>query len=186
LLKKIKQLVWNYHFLKEFDKLKRKRTLINLENAYKIGLIYNASEETSYIKVSQFVKFLQNKGKKVKALGFVKYKQIPHYCIPMLSFDFCTSKNINWFNKPSSVFVRDFINEEFDIIIDLNLDNNLSGQYISGLSKAKFKVGIFSESNSKYYDLMIKLDNKRNLNDYIKELIHYLTIINTNTDEKKI
>ena len=102
---------------------------------------------------------------------------MPHYCIPKLSYDYYSSKDINWFEKPSNKFIDDFINKEFDILIDFNLNNNLSSTYIVGVSKAKFKLGVFDENKTDIYDFMIKLEDSTNLNEFIKQLIHYLTIL---------
>lgn len=184
LLFKIKQAVWNYHFQKEFDKLNRERGTYNLTNARRVGLVYDASYEAGYKKASDFVRYLQKMKIIVKALGYYKSGQLPHYCIPMLSYDFFSNKDINWFDKPSSRFINDFIKEKYDIVIDLNLKNSLSSTYIVGLSRAKCKVGMFDEGKTKIYDFMIKLEDKTNLNEFIKQVIHYLTILKTEKDAK--
>lgn len=171
--------MWNYHFQKEFDKLNRERGTYNLNNAKRVGIIYDASDEVGYKKASDFVRYLQNMKIVVKALGFYKGSQLPHYCIPMLSYDFYSTKDINWFEKPSSSFISDFINEKYDIVIDLNKAKSLSSTYIVGLSKGKFKVGMFDDDKTNIYDFMIKLEDKSNINEFIKQVIHYLTILKT-------
>ncbi len=169
--------MWSYHFQKEFDRLKRDRGTFNFKTAKRIGIVFDASDETVYKKVSDFVRYLQNMKIIVKAIGYNKGSQMPHYCIPKLSYDYYSSKDINWFEKPSNKFIDDFINKEFDILIDFNLNNNLSSTYIVGVSKAKFKLGVFDENKTDIYDFMIKLEDSTNLNEFIKQLIHYLTIL---------
>jgi hypothetical protein len=176
---KFKYSAWSFYFQKEVEKLSRERKAYNLSDAKKIGVLYDASEEAIYKKVSDFVSYLQNQKKLVKALGYLNQKMTPHYCMPKLAYDFYSVKDLNWYYKPNNNFVKDFIEEEFDIVIDLNLNENLSSKYISGVSKAKFKVGIYDERNSDYYDMMIKVEDKNNLNEFIKQILHYLNILNS-------
>lgn len=76
--------------------------------------------------------------------------------------------------------VKDFIEKEFDLLIDLSLHDNFTLKYISGLSKALCRVGKFSETNAEYYDLMIDLKPSMTTDDYIGHVQHYLTVIKTN------
>jgi hypothetical protein len=74
------------------------------------------------------------------------------------------------------------MNEEFDIVIDLCMHDCFPLNYVSGLSKAKFKVGRYGEKNSAIYDFMLNVNPTITLNDYMKEVIHYLSIINKNQE----
>jgi hypothetical protein len=50
-------------------------------------------------------------------------------------------------------------------------------KYISGLSKALFRVGKFSEINTDYYDMMIDLKPSMTSEEYLGQVQHYLTVI---------
>jgi hypothetical protein len=157
---------------------------MNLSDAKTIGIVYDASEEDKYSVVSDFVRYFQNNQKTVKALGFVNYNRLPHYCFPKLSYDYFTKRDLNWYFKPSTSRVKDFMNEEFDIVIDLCMHDCFPLNYVSGLSKAKFKVGRYGEKNSAIYDFMLNMNTTITLNDYMKEVIHYLSIINKNQENE--
>ncbi len=145
--------------------------------AENIGILYDASEEKNYILVYTFVRTLMEQQKKVKALGFVNSNIIPHYCHPRLSFDYFTLKDLNWYKKPVGHFVKDFISNEFDMIINLDVNNLNQLTYITGVSIAHFKVGRYLDRNKDCFDLMIDLKEPSSIEILLKEINHYLTIL---------
>lgn len=169
--------IGNYQFLKRLARLQRRRHVINLRDAKTVGILYDATEEHEYQMICDFVRNLQNDGKTVKALGYINYNIIPHYCIPKLSFDYFLKKEVNIWYVPSNKFIDNFINSDYDILIDLTIKNFFPIQYISGLSKARFKVGRDGEDHVDYYDFMFRLSENTTLPEYMKEIVNYLTII---------
>ncbi|NTW31502.1 MAG: hypothetical protein HGB12_02560 [Bacteroidetes bacterium] len=184
LFDKIRQSIGWFLLNKEVVKMHRNRFISNIDDAKTIGILYDASSEEIYNKVSEFVKYFQNKQKNVKALGFVNFNQLPHYCFPKLTCDYFTKRDLNWYYKPTNSRVIDFINEEYDIMIDLCMNDCFPLIYVSAVSKAKFKVGRYGEKYSDIYDFMLNVNNTISLEDYFKETIHYLSIINKNQDEQ--
>ncbi|MCK4361542.1 MAG: hypothetical protein KAV70_07330 [Bacteroidales bacterium] len=177
ILKKIKHSIARYYLKNKLTKNTRERRLISLKDAKDIGILYLLTNNQDYMAISKFVKLLQDQNKRVKALGFVKQKHLTNRFLPKLSFDFFSKKDLNWYGKPSNVFIKDFIEKDFDIIIDMSLQDNYPLQYISGMSKAKLKVGRFGENNSDIYDVMIQNEKNSNLDKYINEVHHYLSIL---------
>jgi hypothetical protein len=177
---KIRTLVGNYFLKEELSKTGRERTITNLRDARKIGILYTLDDVPEYETVSEFVSRLQHDHKEVKALGFVKNKNLVSRFLPKLSYDFFSRKDINWFFKPLHSRVKDFIEKEFDILIDLSMKDSLPLKFISGLSLAHCRIGRFSEGNRVCYDIMIDLTSPLTLNEYILQIVHYLTVINNN------
>jgi hypothetical protein len=173
----IKRFIRDKQLQSELENVQRNRSTVNLKQARRIGIVYDASDEQNYKKIADLVRYLQAQGKLVKALGHVSYNILPHYCHNMLSFDYFLKKEINWWGKPANQRVRDFVAEDYDILIDLNIDNLPSLIYVSAISRAKFKVGLFNEQNKKYFDFMIQLEEP-NLNEYIRQIVHYLGVLN--------
>ena len=169
-----------YFFKKDLAKVIRNKSVINLDEAKSIGLIYNASDEKTHLIVCDFVKYLQDEKKNVKALGYAAYNQLPHYCFPKLSYDYFIKRDLNWYFKPSTLRINDFINTEFDIIIDFSLEEVFPLLYIMALSKAKYKVGRYNEKYAAIFDFMLNVDNTVSLKDFLKEVTHYLNILNKN------
>ncbi|MEI6682400.1 MAG: hypothetical protein WCO44_07220 [Bacteroidota bacterium] len=169
--------IGQYYFKKEQSQSARQCKMTSLQDAKRIGILYTLDEVPDYDFVSEFVSQLQGKHKEVKALGFVKNKNLIQRFLPKISYDFFSRRDLTWFYKPIHTQVRDFIEKEFDLLIDLSMQDNFPLKYISGLSNALLRVGKFSEENTEYYDLMIDMKPTMTTADYLGQIQHYLTII---------
>jgi hypothetical protein len=185
LLNMIKTVTGNYYLKRELPKGKRNKQLVNLNTAKKVGIVYQLDNDETYRLINNLVNFLQDKNIKVKALGYVKDKYLTQKYLPKMTYDFFYSKNLNWYNKPCGIYVKEFLNENFDIFIDLSLEEIYPIKYISGRTNAKLKVGRFDENNKEILDLMFGVDDKTDLEKFIGEITHYLTLINTQQDVKR-
>jgi hypothetical protein len=179
MFRKIRIKFGEYYYRKEHSRTDRRCRMTNLQEAKRIGILYTLDNVPDYDRVSEFVSQLQGAHKEVKALGFVKNKNLVQRFLPKLSYDFFSKRDLTWFYKPIHTQVRDFIEKEFDLLIDLSLHDSFPLKYISGLSKALCRVGKFSEENTEYYDLMIDLKPTMTTDEYIGQIRHYLTVINT-------
>jgi hypothetical protein len=167
-------------FHKSLRETERDRRIINLNQARRIGILYSLDDIPDYDTVAVFVAELQHEHKEVKALGFVKNKNLVSRFLPKLSYDFFSKKDVNWFNVPVHPKVKDFIQQPFDVLIDLSLKESLPLKYIAGHSMAHCRVGRFTDVNTCCYDLMIDAVSTMPLNEFIRQVKHYLSIINTN------
>jgi hypothetical protein len=182
---KLRMIVGKYFFRKEQLKMSHDHKLVNLEKAKYIGILYTLDDLPVYDVVTDFVTQLQRQHIEVKALGFVRNRNLISRFLPKLSYDFFSTRDINWFYRPIHNKVKDFINKEFDILIDLSLKDSFTLQYISGLSRSFCRVGKFSEENTNYYDLLFDVNSSLALPDYIQQITHYLTIINHHATSKR-
>ncbi|MEJ6734880.1 MAG: hypothetical protein QNK67_04530 [Flavobacteriales bacterium] len=177
-VEKIKQRVGDYFFKRDLKFNDRKRIVHNFQSAKSIGVLYDATDLKDMLMVSEFVNELFHSKKEIKALGFVNKNELSHNHIPMLQFDFFFLKDLNWFYKPQNYVINNFLEKDYDILINLCTQNCVPVKYLAGSSRAKFKVGKL-EDNTSVYDMMI--DVKQNsLETLIKEVKHYLNLINTN------
>ena len=169
---------------KESAGIKRRLQLVNLASAKSVGILYPLFDVSDYNEIEVFVSSLQHQQKEVKALGFVDNKNLISRFLPKLSYDYFSWHELNWFYKPSGMKVRDFMFQEFDLLIDLSLKDFLAIKFIMGLSLAHCRIGRYAEQNRAFYDLMIDSRPYFSLHEYIAQVCHYLTIINQ--DAKKI
>ena len=151
----------------------------NLNKASNVGLIASVKDEEDYKKIINFIEYLKGDIgiRKVNAITFYNEKEIPSFLQTKLSFDFFTSEDLSWNREPLKDACKNFMKEDFDILIDLTDDFIIPLRNILAKSKASFKVGKYSEDNEAYYDFMI--DSKHNnFHQFTKEAVRYLTIIN--------
>jgi hypothetical protein len=173
----IKQTVGNFLLNKNLSRLERDKKLVSFSDARNIGIVYLVSNQGVFNKVKLLIRKLNSPYRQVMALGFVNRDSIPDYCVAANSGYYFDKKDLNWYGAPNNDYIKEFINKEFDIIIDLTLEDVYVLQYIVALSKSKLKVGRFSKSMEKYYDLMIKNNNNTLSDEYIDQILYYLDIL---------
>jgi len=176
--------IGNYILKRRSAAVTRHRQMVNLPNAKLIGIVYMLDEVSDYEQVQSFVASLQHEHKEVHALGFVQHKKLINRFLPKLSYDFFSFNNLDWFYRPVNEKVRNFISTEFDLLIDLTMKESLPLKFVVGLSVARCKVGGFSEDDTRYHDLMIKIQAMGSLREFISQVNHYLTIIDTNGEQR--
>jgi len=165
----------------EHHKLIRQRKPHNLDSARTIALLYYLPDEDTYKKVEEFIRLFTEKGIKVRVVSYTDQKITPHYFIPKLMQDILTIKDINWQFTPVKPFVKDFLEEEFDILINLSLTEQFPLLYLSAKARASLKIGKFDEEQQEYYDLMIEIPSDSDLSYFTEQVLFYLKKINTET-----
>ena len=146
-----------------------KRSSVFLDNAKTIGVLFDATLIDDRNTVQEFINTLKKGSKKVKAFGFFN-KKLKSTDYPFKHFD---KKQLDWVHRPKSGEANVFANEPFDLLINLSKKTTLPLDYIAAHSKAKFRVGPFTE-NIFCYDLMIEHNEKKGLDDFLKQVLHYL------------
>ncbi|MBK6830794.1 MAG: hypothetical protein IPG92_08680 [Flavobacteriales bacterium] len=158
----------------------RKPIARNLGLARKVAIVYVVEDEAAHNHVRNYVKRVKEELgiSNIMALGFSDQKVMPHYLHARLNFDALCQKDLNWYRIPQGNAVQNFMAEEFEILIDLSLEDRLPVQYILAKSRARFKVGRWSDSNKKILDMMIDMAGSRSLPQLIQQVHHYLLMVN--------
>ncbi len=166
--------------------IKRQPVVCNFKDIKSLGIIFNATRISDFNFVKAKIKELQNQIPKVKALGFVEKKQLDDFHIQPLDFSFFCLSDLNFSLQPNEISVEEFVNQEFDVLIDLCTKSCISVKIVVANSKALFKIGHQTDFYPEIYDLMImtpKPEEEETQTEYsdIKILydaiIHYLNII---------
>lgn len=148
--------------------------IVNYNEAKKIGVLYNAANPADVALVSKYIQRLQQKGKQVKGLAYIPD---PKMALDVTAEHF-TNKHVNWLYVPNGMDVESFTKEHFDLLVNLYTKPSLPLEYIAALSEAKYKVGRYLEDKTYCFDLMVYLDEQKDLDSLIKEIDHLLTEIN--------
>jgi hypothetical protein len=164
----------NMRFKNEVSRLKLKREVVGFDEAKKIGLLYDATNNGDFEVVKQYIKSVRSRQKDVLALGYVDKKELPANQYAQYGLDFFSRKNLNWQMIPANPVVNNFINESFDILINLNNNKCFPLRYISAVSHARFRVGRFDKKNVICYDMMIQLNGEPGIKTIIEEVENFL------------
>jgi hypothetical protein len=110
-------------------------------------------------------------------LGYVDDKELPADVSASLEFDYITKKELNLQLQPKSTVVNNFVEEKFDILIDMSSEDHIVLQYLVQKSAAKFKVGAQRLSYSSLFDLTIVLKPEEGIRQLMKNIDRYLHVI---------
>jgi len=138
----------------------RKINLCTLSEAKSIGIIYDATEYISFEIVRDLVKQLSHNSISIMVLGYVESKKLIDHYLYRKGFNFFCKTDLNWYYKPVSSQTDQFINEPFDILINLSLDYKFPIHYICSASKATFKTGRYSLTDTSL-DFMIDIEKEK-------------------------
>ncbi|MBN8703096.1 MAG: hypothetical protein J0M08_08525 [Bacteroidetes bacterium] len=182
-LKKSREYIGKFLLQSEAKKNSRNRRAFNLEDAKTIGILFDSSNKEDFDLLKKYITYLKEMKKKVKAIGYYSSGFVPQFTYSKLEYDFFTPKELNLYCKPTEAFVKNFIEEEYDILIDLNMRAELPLQFIGAASKAQFKVGIHNDFNEKNYDFLIKVDTDKSVKFFLRQIDTYLFMINNRTNQ---
>jgi hypothetical protein len=165
---------------KKLVKVRRKVYYSNISRIKSIGIVWDASKPEDFIILSRFHQQMNERGINVNILGYYPGKELPNQYTALRYLACFRKQEINLFYVPVSSETERFINTMFDILIDVNFEKSFPLYYISSLSKASFKVGLFDkEADSLTFDLMIELKKPVRIEEYLSNVVHYLEMINS-------
>lgn len=171
---------WAYR--KQLQKAIRTRPSIankshtNLDNAKQVGLIFDASAESTRRQVIQYADRLKKDGKQVFMLAYVEDTTQSEG----FSFDTYGKKDLSWAGYPKLDAIDDFLDRPFDLLLHLEETASWHNQYIAAASKAALRVGP-STPYTDSYDLMIALKPDDRLSQLIKQIESLLSKTNVSS-----
>jgi len=119
----------------------RGKKVTGLQNAKRIGIIYEATDREIFESVRGFINELREQQKDISSLGFVNVKYEEEIPKSKLGMDFFGPKSLNFKLKSADITVLNFVKEKFDVLLDLNLDAHPVLLNITADSKAGFIIG---------------------------------------------
>ena len=152
------------------------RGITNLNDAHTIGIIYDSTDADNDIIITKFSEMLKNKGKSVEVMAYLDDKKTDHKA----DINIFNRNAVNWYGVPIDERVKTYCDKSFDLLICAMTGENKPLEYIAYTSKAKYRVGAFAENKTKFYDLMIQIDGKRNTSYLLEQMVHFLENIKYN------
>jgi hypothetical protein len=174
--------IGNSSLSKKLVKAKRKVYYTNISRIKTIGIVWDASKTEEFSILSGFHQKMNEKGINVTIFGFYPGKVLPDQYTALRYFTCIMKKELSSFFVPVTNEAEKFINTMFDILIDINFEKVFPLFYISSLSRASFKVGLYDkETDNSVFDLMMELKRPVRVEDYLSNVMHYLEMINSGT-----
>ncbi len=92
-------------------------------------------------------------------LGFVNEKELPANKKFVLNSEFFWKTKLNGMNLPDKGKIGQFLQLEFDLLLNVYLEPVLPLMAIAAYSRAKYKVGPYIDGGLAYYDFMMDLSD---------------------------
>jgi len=163
------------------SRARRPRRAYNLTEARSIGILYEHNE-IHYELMVKFVRDLKEAGKNVQVIGFKNEKKTDSNVGLHPDFELIYKENLNLLKFPKKERVKNFIDEPFDILMDLSLNYHNCNKYILGLSTAAFKVSGSQSYQMDYADLTIDITKDQRLEYLTQQIKHYLNLVNQKSE----
>jgi hypothetical protein len=159
---------------RELSQHKSKRKLIPFAQVNHIGIVYDANQLENEQYLINYANSLRAEGKKVFMLGYVNEKELPSSRKFVLNSEFFWNEKLSFWNLPEKGKIGQFLNLEFDLLLNLYLQPVLPLQAISVYSKAKYKVGPHLEGGLNYYDFMVDIQPRTDIGFLAEQMDFYL------------
>lgn len=155
--------------------ISREKKVFNLDSAKSAGILWENDQQESF-------DLIENELKKagIKTVGLC-YFPLKKAVIPAGINGF-TRKQTTWSEIPKADLAQVFIDQKFDILIDLTGQKHLPIFYLTALSVAAFKIG-YAGSSQNNFDLNIEFQEKPETSKLTGQILYYLKRINKTTIE---
>ena len=131
------------------------RTTIPYKQALNVGVIFTVEEKQKHEAVKEFIKRLENDGKKVQVIEFLP----AHRENFEFKFDFFSEKDLSFWGKVTAENALRFSEAPFDFLFYIDITPNPFILYLLARGKARCRVGRSWTDGRNYFEFMIESIN---------------------------
>lgn len=167
----------NYFYQRSLNEklsaVKTEHSLISMEAANSIGIAFDSSDPANDTVILSFAERLRSEGKEVDILGLVKDKKTESKD----GMAVLNPKSLNWAGVPQGETVEKFSGKKFDLLLACFTGENLPLEYIAGTSQARWRVGVYAETKTGLYDMMVNVGERKDLPYLLEQMVYFLNYI---------
>ena len=167
----------NYFYKRTLEdrakRLNTKHDIINLDDAKNIGIVYDSTNPDNDTVITGFAEMLRGQGKQVEILGFVNDTKID----TKTGVTIFNKKNLSWTRIPEDERVEKFAAQKFDLLLGCFTGENLPLEFVTRISKARWRVGAYVENKTECYDMMVNVSGKNDLQYLLEQTTYFLNQI---------
>ncbi len=155
----------------QFDFINPKNILKNSSNV----LVLLPEQKELKDEIEFVIQVLQKIFDQISFLAEISILQILQ---PQLSDNFITysNKEKNFFDLPKKDFIKFLQSKNFDLIIDLNLDDSNFHYWITKNLQAKFKLGLYRKNSTLFNNLVMKINHIKNVRTVYENFLFLLKL----------
>jgi hypothetical protein len=172
--------ILKYLIRQHLKKVRHNSNGVNYKNAVRIAVLSESQTIDTSQYIIDFISDLKKDTKEITTLEYLNnsiklsvksWKQTQFYL---------HKQNLNFLNLPKKEPLREYLEKEFDIVINLCITNNIYLHYISTITNAKLKIGPYYPEFESCYDFMIDINENTDINTFVNSVDTYLKMINNN------
>ena len=158
--------------------LSKREVYVDDSKVESLGVILNSDEVDDFELFRGLAAYLNVRPNRLKVIAFSPTKnEKPNF------WELCfNEKDIGWNGAIKNVELKSFLDKPIDVLISYYTSDELELKLLTGLSNAKFKIGIL-QTDMRLNDLIIKT-NLDEFEVFKKEVFKYLTILNKIKNEQ--
>jgi len=137
-----------------------------------LGVIFSKDEKDDFDRFKVLASDLEIKTNRITIIAFTEDEKSESGMWDSVY----NPKDFGWKDNVKNQELQQFIDTDFDLLINYYTKENIGLKLITASSKAKMKVGIL-QTDERFNDLIIKTDIK-DIKTFTSELIKYLKILN--------
>lgn len=152
------------------------RTNVGFKHAKKVGILYTYQNKQKHLAAIALGKKLKSLGKESSLICFID-KPATDYDFQVPSF---SSQDIGLMGEIKDPSLLQFIENQFDYLYYLNPDVPPLLDYLLTCSKAKCRVGVYSQASSPLFEIMLKVATTEQMEDHeklIDQMLYYTQLI---------
>ena len=153
----------------ELKKNKAVRSTVPYKEALNVGVVFTVEDRQKHEAIKDFVKRLENDGKKVRVIEFLPADRENFE----FKFDFFSEKDLSFWGKVTAENALRFSEAPFDFLFYIDITPNPFILYLLARGKARCRVGRSWTDARNYFEFMIESINS---NQSLIEDIYKYTI----------
>jgi len=131
---------------------KSTRASLPYKKAQYVGILFSVEDKQKHLDIKEFIRLLEQDGKKVQVLEYLPLKKENYEFM----FDFFTIRDLSFWGKINSESALKFCETPFDYLYYIDRESNPMALYLLADSKARCRVGRFTENESPFFEMMIE------------------------------
>jgi hypothetical protein len=139
----------------ELKKNKASRSTVPYQQALNVGVVFTVEDKQKHESVKEFIKKLENDGKKVQVIEFLPEDRENYD----FKFDFFSEKDVSFWGKITAENALRFSDAPFDFLFYIDINPNPFILYLLARGKARCRVGRSWENARSYFEFMIESIN---------------------------
>ena len=152
---------------------KPQHAIINMPQVHTVGIVFDSTNPANDSAVLSFAEQLKSAGKEVELLGFVNDKKTESK--PGITI--FNRKALNWLDIPTTEPIESFAQKKFDLLLACFTGEHLTLEYLTAISNARWRVGAYAENKTGFYDMMINVGDKTDLQYLLDQSVYFLNYI---------